>query len=72
MQQCRKVILRHSRPLRLTFPYGFGKLDHLAIGETLNEGRYLIERLGGSWSRVASALIAAVRWFCMSSLIAGL
>ena len=34
-----------SDPLRLTFPYGLGKFHHLVIGQNLEKGRYLVERL---------------------------
>src|ERR1700676_3201767 len=45
MQQRREIVLRDSRSLRLRFPHRLGKLDHLTIGETMNKGRYFVERL---------------------------
>ena len=48
MQQCRQIFPRYSRALHLTFPHGFGKLNHFAIGEPLNNGSYLIERVASN------------------------
>ena len=45
MEQFWQVLQRYRRSVWPIFPYGLGELYHLAIGQTLNYGRYFIERL---------------------------
>jgi len=45
MEQFGQIFQRYRRSIWPIFPHGFGELYHLAIRQTLNHGRYFIERL---------------------------